>query len=206
MTAKKAPAAGLTPRQGRFVEEYLIDLNATQAAIRAGYAPKDADVQGPRLLGNVGVSRAIASAKAERSKRTEITQERVLRELALLAFSDQTHYQHDNLGNITLAPDAPEGAMRALAVVKRRITSIGGAEANGKSDGPAISTAEVEVRLWDKPGMLKLAGRHVGLFPDKIEVTGKDGKDLIPVARVDLRAALRSAVPPIAPKVDSKEE
>lgn len=171
---KKAKGDRLTPRQERFVEEYIIDLNATQAAIRAGYAAKDADVQGSRLLGNVRVSRAVASAKAKRSEQTGITQERVLAELALLAFSDHTHYQHDGKGNITLAPGAPEGAHRALAVVKRRLSTV--SLGDGKESG--ITTAEVEVKLWDKPGMLKLAGRHVGLFPDKMELTGKDGAPL----------------------------
>jgi phage terminase small subunit len=68
----------LTPKQQRFVDEYLIDLNATQAAIRAGYAAKDADVQGPRLLGNVGVAEKIGAALRERAQRVEITQDYVL--------------------------------------------------------------------------------------------------------------------------------
>ena len=76
----------ITEKQQRFVEEYLIDLNATKAAIRAGYSPKTADVQGPRLLGKVRVSCAIARAKAERSRRTGITQDRILQELARIAF------------------------------------------------------------------------------------------------------------------------
>lgn len=67
-------AASLTPKQQRFVDEYLIDLNATQAAVRAGYSEKTADVQGPRLLGNVGVRAAIRAAQVERSKATKIDQ------------------------------------------------------------------------------------------------------------------------------------
>jgi phage terminase small subunit len=68
----------LTARQERFVAEYLIDLNATQATIRAGYSEKGAKVQGARLLVNAGVAKAVAAAKAERSERTEITQDYVL--------------------------------------------------------------------------------------------------------------------------------
>ena len=71
-------AVRLTDRQQRFVAEYLIDLNATQAAIRAGYSKKTADRIGPELLGKTCVSEAIQAAKAARSKRTEITQDRVL--------------------------------------------------------------------------------------------------------------------------------
>lgn len=71
----------LTPKQERFVQEYLIDLNATQAAIRAGYSQKTADVQGPRLLGNVRVARAINAAQAETAKRLNLSQDWVLQRL-----------------------------------------------------------------------------------------------------------------------------
>ena len=69
---------GLTAKQQRFVEEYLIDLNATQAAIRAGYSEKTAKQIGSRLLTNVDVEEAIAEGRASLSERTEITQDYVL--------------------------------------------------------------------------------------------------------------------------------
>jgi phage terminase small subunit len=72
---------GLTPKQTRFVEEYLIDLNATQAAIRAGYSSKNADKIGSRLLGKSRVSAAIAAAQEARSARTAITADGVLQRL-----------------------------------------------------------------------------------------------------------------------------
>jgi len=68
----------MTPKQTRFVQEYLIDLNATQAAIRAGYSAKNADVDGPRLLGNAGVKAAIETAQAAYAKNVGITVEYVL--------------------------------------------------------------------------------------------------------------------------------
>lgn len=68
----------LTPKQERFVEEYLCDLNATQAAIRAGYSENGAEVQGHRLLSNANISALIAASQAERSARTNITQDYVL--------------------------------------------------------------------------------------------------------------------------------
>ncbi len=71
----------LTPKQARFVEEYLIDLNATQAAIRAGYSVKAAHVEGSRLLTNAKVAAAIAVAKQERTEVTKIDAEYVLRKL-----------------------------------------------------------------------------------------------------------------------------
>ena len=74
--------AKLTEKQRRFVDEYLIDLNATQAAIRAGYSAKTANEQGARLLANVSIQQAISEKMAERSKRTGVNQDRVVQELA----------------------------------------------------------------------------------------------------------------------------
>lgn len=73
--------AKLTPKQQRFVDEYLVDLNATQAAIRAGYAERTAQEQSSRLLSNVMVQNAIQKAQAKLSGRTEITQDMVLERL-----------------------------------------------------------------------------------------------------------------------------
>lgn len=78
----------LTAQQERFVAEYLIDLNATQAAIRSGYSKKTAKSQGQRLLTKVDIQTAIQRAKAKREKRTEITQDKVIEELAKLGFYD----------------------------------------------------------------------------------------------------------------------
>ncbi len=71
----------LTPKQARFVEEYLIDLNATQAAIRAGYSAKTANEQGAQLLAKLSIRQAVAEAQAIRSKRTAITQDEVIQGL-----------------------------------------------------------------------------------------------------------------------------
>ena len=113
-----AKTAKLTEKQQRFVEEYLIDLNATQAAIRAGYSAKTADQQGSRMLANVKVQQAISVAMAERSKRTGINQDRVVLELARIAFgggqsSDGTLYRVQ-----TGAFSVKENADRMLEKVK----------------------------------------------------------------------------------------
>lgn len=154
----RAPS-GLNPNQARFVEEYLVDLNATQAAIRAGYSAKTAEVQGPRLLGNARIRAAIEVGVHARSERTGITQDRVLRELELLSFSDLQHYRVTWKGDVVLVPGAPSGAMRALASIKRRISTRG----TGKKKETVV---DVEIKLWDKPGPLRLAGQHVGLFAE----------------------------------------
>lgn len=78
----------LNDKQKRFAAEYIIDLNATQAAIRAGYSEKTAKSQGQRLLTHVDIKAEIAKAKSHREKRTEITQDRVLHELAKIGFAD----------------------------------------------------------------------------------------------------------------------
>jgi phage terminase small subunit len=161
----------ITPKQARFVQEYLIDLNATQAAIRSGYSRKTAEQQGPRLLGNAGVAVAIKAGTKATAAETGHTRERVLKELAILAYSDAvTHYLADDKGNVFLAPGAPEGALRAISSVKRRFTTTG----SGKGQR---TTCDIEIKLWDKPGTLKLSGRHVGVegFFDKVEHSGPAG-------------------------------
>ena len=79
-------ARKLTDKQKKFVEEYLIDLNATQACIRAGYSPKTAMEQGYQLLQKTSVQEAIAECMAARSRRTGVNQDRVVLELAKIAF------------------------------------------------------------------------------------------------------------------------
>ena len=167
-TGKTKKPRPLPPNQKRFVDEYLVDLNATQAAIRAGYSAKTAEAQGSRLLTNVKVAAAISEGKSERTKRVDITADRVLKELSLLAFSDHTHYAVDDRGNVKLAEHAPKDAHRAVSSVKHRITT----------DAQGRVTRDVELKFWDKPGPLRLAGKHVGLFADKVELTGKGGRPL----------------------------
>ena len=85
---------GLTDKQRKFCDEYLIDLNATQAAIRAGYTEKYANTNASKLLQNTTISQYIGERQKELSRKTEITQERVIRELALIAFSNTADYAH----------------------------------------------------------------------------------------------------------------
>ncbi len=159
--AKIKRVRALNPNQARFVAEYLKDLNATQACIRAGYSKTSARQHGTLLMANPAIVAAIEAAQEDRAGRTLITQDRVLSELALLAFSDVGHYDLDIHGNVTLTADAPKGARRAISSIKKRTTY----------DKEGNPTHEVELKLWDKPGPLKLAGQHVGLF------TGTDPKD-----------------------------
>src|SRR6478736_4951624 len=94
----------LNDRQRRFVEQYLVDLNATQAAIRAGYSAATASEQASRLLANVKVAAAIAEAQAARSRRTEVTADRVVLELARVAFGDPRRVLSWGPGGVKLRP------------------------------------------------------------------------------------------------------
>ena len=84
--------AKLTAKQQRFCDEYLIDLNATQAAIRAGYSPKTAEQLAYQLLQKTSVQNHISELQKKREERTEITQDSVLHELALIAFAKASDY------------------------------------------------------------------------------------------------------------------
>jgi phage terminase small subunit len=162
----------LNPKQKRFIAEYLIDLNATQAAVRAGYSRATAYAQGQRLLKHAEVASAVESGQRDRMTDCGISRERVLTELALLAFSNVEHYVVDEGGNVQLASGAPPGAMRAVSSIKRKVTHRGTGEL-------ASTTYEVELKLWDKPGPLKTAGQHKGLFRESVEVAGPDGSPIV---------------------------
>lgn len=165
----------------RFVEEFLVDLNASKAYRRAGYQGKNANVQSSRLMRSPEIQAAVRAAMAARSERVGITQDRVLEELALLAFSDVEHYIVDDDGSVKLAPGAPSGAYRALQSIKRKITTT-------TVDGETRTVREVELKLWDKVVPLIRAGRHVDVhgFSDRVEHTGKDGAPIATVALYQL--------------------
>lgn len=166
----------LTPKQQRFVAEYLIDLNATQAATRAGYSARTANEQGARLLANVSVRSALTEAMKERESRTHITQDRVLQELARIAFFDlRKLYRED--GSLKAMHELDDDAAAVLSgvdVVETMKTTF--------EDGEPKHQPEFtkKVKIPDKVGALGLAMRHLGMLKDKTEITGKDGQPLQP--------------------------
>ena len=160
----------LEPRQQAFVNEYIIDLNGTQAAIRAGYSPATATQIASDQLSKPNVAASVARAKAQRLQRVNIKQDDVLHEMSLLAMSRIDHYVVSDDGQVELAEGAPDGAMAAVQSIKRKTKIF--------RDREGIKTHreyDVELRLWDKPQPLKLTGRHVGLYPDRVEHVGKGG-------------------------------
>lgn len=146
----------MTEKQNRFVEEYLIDLNATQAAIRAGYSVKTADQQASRMLTNVKVQTAIAKAMAERSKRTGVNQDRIVLELAKLAFVNMTDIV-DKKGEIKDTATADD--LSCIESIKYK-----------HSDTDSGSSVEREVKIGSKIKALELLGKHLGMWNDKIDV------------------------------------
>ena len=148
--------AKLAQKQQRFVDEYLIDLNATQAAVRAGYSVKTADVQGSRLLGTVKVQQAVSEAMAERSKRTGINQDRVVMELAKLALVKMTDIV-DSQGRIKNS--ASEDDLACIESVKYK-----------KSESDTGSSVEREVKIASKLKALELLGKHLGMWNDRLDV------------------------------------
>ena len=151
-----AKTAKLTEKQQRFVEEYLIDLNATQAAIRAGYSAKTADAIGWENLTKPNIQQKIAEHMAECSKRTGINQDRVVLELARIAFVKMTDLV-DSHGRIK--DGASEDDLACIESVKYK-----------QSESETGSSVEREVKISPKLKALELLGKHLGMWNDKLDV------------------------------------
>ena len=148
----------MTEKQKIFADEYLIDLNATRA-YKVAYPKvkkdKTAAQAGSRMLRNVKVERYIQERMQARQERTEITQDRVLEELAAISFARTTDYAEVKDGRVLLknTENLNEQQIRAIAGIK-----------DGKYG--------IEIKLNDKEKALELLGRHLGMFKDKVEVSG----------------------------------
>ena len=150
-------ARKLTDKQQRFVDEYLIDLNATQACIRAGYSVKTANEQGSQNLAKLSIQEAIAKEMAERSKRTGINQDRIVMELARIAFINPQNLI--NTKDASVRQGATEDDLACIQSVKVKTMH-----------GDKGSTVEREIKLNDKMKALELLGKHLGMWNDKIDV------------------------------------
>lgn len=172
--------AKLTEKQQRFVDEYLIDLNATQAAIRAGYSEKTARKIGNENLTKLDIQKQLEKRMKEREKRTEITQDRVLKELAAIGFAKTSDYAKiiekpaiftteegqqipllDKDGTPLMIPDAKLELTENLT--EEQVSTLAGIK-HGKYG--------IEVAQCDKVRALELLGRHLGMFKDKVELVG----------------------------------
>lgn len=167
-------SADLTPKQQVFVDEYLKDLNASQACIRTGYSQKTSRSMGVQLLAKPNIQHAVAMAMAQRSERTSITADRVLQELGRIAFFDMRKLYRED-GSLKAMHELDDDAAAVLAGVD--VVEVSKASV---VEGEVIHTPEFtkKVKVPDKVAALGLAMRHLGMLRDKVEHTGKDGKDL----------------------------
>ena len=150
----------MTQKQKRFCEEYLVDLNATQAAIRAGYSPDTAYSIGAENLKKPEIRARIDKAMAERSKRTGVNADRVIQELARIAFVNAPDVIDLDRAAVLESATPDDTAAISGVKVKRSITDSG-------------ETIEREIKLADKIKELELLGKHLGMFTDKMELSGK---------------------------------
>ena len=157
----------LTARQAAFAAEYLLDLNAVQAAIRAGYSPTTATAMSHRLLANVGVQKTIQAGQAARSERTRISADAVLTELAKLGYANMMDY-------ITVSGDGTAG-IDLSKLTREQAAAITELTSEDTYDKEGNLTRRNKIKLADKRAALVDIGRHLGLFRDRVEITGKDG-------------------------------
>lgn len=156
----------LTPKQKLFVEEYLVDLNATQAAIRAGYSERNASRIAVELLNKTQVQEKLQERMHEREKRTEITQDKVLNELAAIAFSNGSDFAKviTRMGKNKLGEDVE------YQDVELELTDKLPAEKKKAIAGIKMGKNGIEVSTCDKVKALELLGRHLGMWNDKLQV------------------------------------
>ncbi|MED3888158.1 terminase small subunit [Priestia aryabhattai] len=173
----------LTPKQQRFVEEYLVDLNATQAALRAGYSEKTARAIGQQNLTKLYIQQEIQKRMNKRSEKTEITAERILEELGAIAFQDvnnvvtiETREEKIRGKLIKEAteedPAVYEEKMRSYQHVIVKDTS----ELTPSQRKSIASIKEgkygIEVKFYDKIRAIELLGKHLSMFTEKVEHSG----------------------------------
>jgi len=145
----------MTEQKKRFCDEYIIDLNATQSALRSGYSKKTAYSQGQRLLKDVEIQSRIETVNKKREERTQITADMVIKELALIAFQDSANLvnEEDSLKSIH---GMGSDVSRTIAEVTSRTEKKGGEDAG---------CAEItKVKTYDKKGALDSLGKHFGIF------------------------------------------
>jgi phage terminase small subunit len=153
----------MTPKQARFVAEYLIDLNATQAAIRAGYSKKTAYSIGEELLRKPEITAAVEKGRSALMVKTNITAERVLEEMGRLAFSD--------VRNLF----APDGSLKPLHTLSAEdaacIASLEVIIKNAEAGDGHMDKVH-KIKVWDKSKNLENLAKHLGLFVEKVEHSG----------------------------------
>lgn len=182
----------LTPLKERFVDEYLVDLNCTQAALRAGCSPRSAHTSGWRMLQDAEVADAITARRVDLVERTHVTQERIILELARVAFTNIDEVfpwteRGPNLIDSALLDDRVKAAI-AKVKVKRRREVVGRGD-----DAESWEVEEQEVQMHDKLSALDKLAKHLGMYPKEppiIEVNDNRQLNIAALSVDELRALL----------------
>lgn len=156
---KRAKQHKLTPKQQRFVAEYLKTSNATQAAINAGFSPNFAGQYGSKLLNHPNIAAKIASRVESTLSASDVNPRRVIEELARLALGDSTAVLDEN-GNIRPVNELSEDVRRSISSIEVSDSPIGG--------------RKTKVRTWDKVRALEILAKHLGLLVERVEISVSD--------------------------------
>lgn len=186
---KRGQKPALSEKHQRFIDEYLVDLNATQAAIRAGYSPATAYSQGQRLLKHDEVAKAVRAAKRARAERLRVTQDRVLLEVARIAFFDPRKLFNSEGAPIPInqLDDDTAAALAGVEVLE---------EYDGSGEDRVFVGYTKKYKIADKNTALTNAMRHLGMLKDGLNLNLPPGGALVRVEFVDPP----DGVPPAAPE------
>ena len=159
-------AAKLTPKQRRFVEEYLVDFNATQASIRAGYSARTAKEIGYELLKRPHVQEAVSKARDRVTARNDVTVDRIVREAAAVAFSD-IRQLYDEDGTLLPVREWPDGVAESIAGIEVE------EQFEGRGEAREYVGRLKKIKRWDKTKALEILAKYKKLFDDgpKINLT-----------------------------------
>jgi phage terminase small subunit len=185
----------LTDKETAFLYEYLKDYQGGAAAKRVGYAEKSASVSASLILQKPRVQKAIENYEKDLSTRFINTKERVLKEMALLAYSDLSDYVDviDGKTYLKTMDQLPPQVSRAIKKIKgTRFIKVLKQKAKKDKEGKVIEPdcheeeveERIEIELYDKAQALQLMGKELNMFKDKTEITGANGTSLFPVKLV----------------------
>lgn len=158
-------------RYAIFSQEYVIDLNATRAALAAGYSESNSAQIGSALLKNPKVSKLITTLLSQRASKSGVKAEKVVEELARMAFSNMADYmeidEHGKPKGLDLSRLTRDQAAAILEITEDTT--------GGSGDGERRLVLRTKFKLADKGRALELLGRHLGMFQDNVKITGLEG-------------------------------
>lgn len=161
----------LTAKQAQFVKEYMIDLNATAAATRAGYSKRSAEVEGARLLRNAKVEVEIAKVMLERSERTQITADQVLKELWHIATDDIRNYLDFRTEKVLVGYDAQGKPVSDYKTIVN-LQDSNNVDTRSISEISIGKDGQFKFKMYCKDNALVQVGKHLGMFKEKLEING----------------------------------